>query len=103
MPTTSPRDLPRAESLPERRRHRVRSEDTHRRSREQPPRDVERFDSPAPRLGRSLRILTGLQTLIVDDDRDILELFEMALTCCWGDVTVTDDAAASSRHRGHRL
>ena len=84
MSTTSPRDLPRAESLPERRRHRVRSEDTRRRSREEPSRHVERFDSPAPRPGRLPRILTGLQILIVDDDRDILELFEMALTACGG-------------------
>jgi len=93
MPITDVRHVPRAESLPERRRHPVRSEDTRRRPREQAPRHVEHIDSPAARPGKLPRILMGLQILIVDDDHDILELFEMALTSCGGEVTVADNAS----------
>ena len=93
MPITDARHVPRAESLPERRRHPERSEDTRRRPREQAARHVEHFDSPAARPGKLPRILMGLQILIVDDDHDILELFEMALTSCGGEVTVTDNAS----------
>ena len=93
MPTTEARRLPRAESLPERRRHRVRFEDARRHPQERRPRHVEHVDSPASRPGKLPRILTGLQILIVDDDHDILELFEMALTSCGGEVTVTDNAS----------
>ena len=92
MPTSDARRLPRAEAVPERRRHRVRSQDTRRQPRDQPHR-LEHRDSPAPRPASLPRILTGLQILIVDDDHDILELFAMALRSCGGEVTATDNAS----------
>ena len=92
MPTTDARHLPRAEALPERRPHRVRSEDIARHGREE-PRRPQRPDSTAPRPGSLPRVLTGLQILVVDDDQDILELFAAALTACSGEVTITDNAS----------
>jgi CheY-like chemotaxis protein len=92
MPTSDGRRFPRAEAVPERRRHRVRSEETRGHPRDQ-PRHVEHRDFPAPRPASLPRILTGLQILIVDDDHDILELFAMALRSCGGEVTVADNAS----------
>ena len=92
MPTEARRP-PRAEALPERRRHPLRSEDFRRQPRDQPPHGSERSAAPAPRTGSLPRALTGLQILVVDDDHDILELFTAALTACGGDVTSTDNAS----------
>jgi CheY-like chemotaxis protein len=93
MPTIKARRPSRAEALPERRRHRLRSEDLQRESRDQPPHRSEHPLSPAPRPGSLPRTLTGLQILVVDDDPDILEVFATALTACGGDVTATDNAS----------
>jgi CheY-like chemotaxis protein len=92
MPITDARRLPRAEAMPERRRHPVRSEDFARHGREE-PRGPQRPESTAPRPRSLPRVLTGLQILVVDDDQDILELFETALTACGGEVTTTDNAS----------
>jgi CheY-like chemotaxis protein len=104
MPTSDAPRFPRAEAVPERRRHRVRSQDRRERPREQ-PRHVDYRDSPAPRPGRLPGILTGLQILIVDDDHDILEFFAMALRSCGGEVTAADNArdglALAIRTRPH--
>jgi CheY-like chemotaxis protein len=91
MPTSEVRH-PRAEAVPERRRHRVRYEDTRRHPGDH-PRNVERSDASAPRPASLPRILTGLQILLVDDDHDILELFAVALRACGGEVTATDNAS----------
>ena len=93
MPTCEARHLPRAEALPERRHHRLGSEDIRRRPRDQPPHRADRPESPLPRPAGLPRILTGVQILVVDDDADILALFSTALTACGGDVTVTDNAS----------
>jgi CheY-like chemotaxis protein len=93
MPTIEARQLPRAEALPERRRHRVRSEDLRRTPHGQPRSGPERPVSPAPRPGTLPRVLAGIQILVVDDDHDILELFATALTTCGGEVTSTDNAS----------
>ena len=93
MLPSEPSHLPRAEAFPERRRHRLASEDLRRRPREQPPRHPDRRESPRPRPAPLPRILTGLQILVVDDDPDILELFSTALTACGGEVTATDNAS----------
>ena len=93
MPTSETRHLPRAEALPERRRHRLRFEDMRRHPRDPAPRHADRPGSPAPQPATLPRILTGLQILIVDDDRDILELFATALRACGGEVTATDNAS----------
>jgi len=92
MPICEPRRFPRAEALPERRRHRLRSEDTRRHARGE-PHGAGRPESPAPRSVSLPRILTGLQILVVDDDPDILELFSTALTAYGGDVTASDNAS----------
>jgi CheY-like chemotaxis protein len=93
MPTLEARRLPRAEALPERCRHRLRSEDLRREPRDQPPQGAERADSPAPRPGSLPGTLKSLHILVVDDDPDILELFAAALRACGGDVTATDNAS----------
>jgi len=93
MPTLEARRPARAEALPERRRHRLRSEDLGRRSQDRPPHRSEHSVSAAPRPGSLPRTLTGLQILVVDDDHDILDLFATALTACGGDVTATDNAS----------
>ena len=104
MPASETRHLPRAEALPGRHPHRVRSEDTGRRYREQPLHRDPR-ESPASRPATLPRILTGVQILVVDDDPDILELFSTALRTCGGDVTATDNArdglALAIRTRPH--
>src|SRR4051794_10905820 len=93
MPTTEARRPLRAEALPTRRRHRLRSEDLRREPRDQPPHGSEHSIAPAPRPGSLPRTLTGLQILVVDDDPDILDLFATALTACGGDVTASDNAS----------
>jgi len=93
MPTIEARRPARAEALPERRRHRVRSENPQREPHVQAPHSPEHSASPAQRPGSLPRILTGLQILVVDDDPDILDLFAAALTACGGDVTATDNAS----------
>jgi CheY-like chemotaxis protein len=93
MPICEPRLCPRAEALPERRRHRPRLEDVRRYARDERLRRADRFDAPAPRPGSLPRVLTGVQILVVDDDPDILDLFSAALGACGGDVTATDNAS----------
>lgn len=93
MPTSEVRRPPRAEALPERRRHRTRSEDLRRAARDQSPDSSARSDAPSPRPGSPARTLSGVQILVVDDDHDILEFFAAALASCGGDVTATDNAS----------
>jgi len=45
-----------------------------------------------PRPAPLQRMLVGLRILVVDDDPDVLDLFEVALTTCGADVTTTDNA-----------
>lgn len=92
MPTIAVRHLPRAEAMPEQRRHPVRSEDMRQEPRHQSC-GPQITDAPAPRPGKLPRLLTGINILVVDDDPDILELFAAALTACGGDVTATDTAS----------
>ena len=93
MPTIEARRPPRGEALPARRRHPLRSEDRRREPVDRVASYADRPESPAPRPGTLPRVLTGLNILVVDDDRDILDLFATALTACGGDVTATDNAS----------
>lgn len=93
MPTREPRLLPRAEALPERRRHRPRFEDVRRHARDEPLRRADHPEWPATRPIGLPRLLAGVQILVVDDDLDILELFSAALGACGGDVITTDNAS----------
>jgi CheY-like chemotaxis protein len=93
MPTIEARHHPHAEALPERRRQRVRSQDMRRHPDDQGPRQAERPPATAARPAGLPRVLTGLQILVVDDDRDILDLFATALRSCGGEVTAADNAS----------
>jgi CheY-like chemotaxis protein len=105
MPISEARHHPRAEALPDRRRHPARSGDVRHHPGEQLPRPTNRQDLPGPRPAGLPRILTGLHILVVDDDPDILELFTMALSACGGEVTAADNAndalALAVRTRPH--
>jgi len=93
MPTLEAGHDPHAEALPERRRQRVRSQDTRRHPGDQRLRQPERPPAPAARPSGLPRVLTGLQILIVDDDPDILDLFATALRACGGEVSAADNAS----------
>jgi CheY-like chemotaxis protein len=60
-----------------------------------------------PRPAPLQRMLVGLRILVVDDDPDVLELFEVALTTCGADVTTTDNArdgvALAARVQPHAI
>ena len=95
----------RADALPHRRHrpHHVRSGAAARPG--DPRRWLRREEEPAQRPGPLQRILVGLRVLVVDDDADVLELFELALTACGADVTATNNArdaiALAARMRPH--
>lgn len=105
MPISEARQHPRAEALPDGRRHPARSGDVRQHPREQSPRPTHRQELPTARPAGLPRILTGLHILLVDDDPDILELFTMALRACGGEVTAADNAndalALAVRTRPH--
>jgi CheY-like chemotaxis protein len=93
MPTIYEHADVRLEALPHRRkdRHPVRSTDARR------PGDDDRQrrghgDVSARRPSSFPRDLDGLRVLVVDDDPDILELFEAALTECGAQVTCSTTA-----------
>ena len=105
MPTSEARLLPRAEALPERRRHRLRAEVPPESCTGETVRHTDRVEAPRSRPATFPRILTGLRILVVDDDPDILELFSLALRSCGGEVMATDNArgglALAVRTRPH--
>ena len=94
MPTTFTPDDLRSEAVPDRSRDRRRLRSDvgagprdHQRLPGRPP------EVPGQRPGSLPRILGGLHILVVDDDRDILDLFATALTACGGQVTCADNAS----------